>query len=237
MSKKILSISVILCMISIIVCAVLIVCKDNIVIYYGIRTYKTIENVWLVAGAVSAMTVIVSCMINRKSENKYVLKDEPMERSRFNDYERRKLYNDIYEEVSKKWKDLKAPLNELLRYLDDMGEQRKSLKRLLESNVSEDIEDTPELLHKVEDCMYTNVRKLLNYAYVISVSDMGAMRYKIYDCKEKNEVLLKQAQDFTLAVADYINNGVEDDDRSLALVNTYRDTVLATIDKTDIYLN
>lgn len=232
MRKKLLFLWVI----SVIACILIPICKDIIVIHYGIRVYRSVSTDFLFIVSVLSVIVMVCIVFDRK--HNCIMDDvAETESSIFNDYERRKLYNDIYDEVGGKWEGLKLPLGKLLRNLDDMGEQRNSLKRLLENNASEDILDTPELLHKVEDCMYTNVRKLLNYAYVISESDESYMLSKIDDCRKKNKALLKQAKDFTLAVADYINSSVDDDDRSLALIKTYRDTVLVTIDKTDIYLN
>lgn len=235
--KALLPITLILCV------AVLVVhmSKDTIILYRGIRVFRLYRNVVSIIAIIFCIATIgiATYLLKIKSSALKKITESYGDGDVFTESERKSLYNDIRSELRKRWPTLSNKGVKLLVQLDSMNDQQNNLRTLLRNNNSEEVADTMELLQKLEDCMYVNIRKLLNYVYVIHSSEELVMKTKIKDCHKKNATLLTKAKEFSIAVADYINsNGVEgDEDKSLLLVQSYKDNVLETLDQADIYLN
>ena len=143
---------------------------------------------------------------------------------------RRRLYHELVDFSAKKWSGM-AGISKLLAQLDSMDEYQSEMGRLLDQ--TDYLKQKPtEIVQKVEDCMYVNIRKLLNYMRIIQTRDPGTMRAKIAECEEKNADLLRKTDDFVVAVVAYVNGdiAVGEEEKARTSVDEYMYVVLQAID-------
>ena len=87
--------------------------------------------------------------------------------------------------------------------------------------------------------MYTNIKKLLNYMRALNPADKDFVQQKLDTCTEVNEKLLIKAKDFSIAVVDFLNRDMNDDEnrRALSHVESYKNIVLDALNDKSTYLS
>lgn len=210
--------------------------RTNIIINLGIKVYRAISLITGV-GLFISLIVLVFMIILDVKDKKAKQKTGLFENSGMTEADKSRLYNDLHEFGAGKWKDI-FNLKDLYTQLDDMNEYQKNLEFLLTQ--TQYLKEKPvDIIQRVEDCMYINIKKLLNYMHVLQPKDISFMGQKIGECKSKNADLLQKAKDFVLAVIDYVNNDMSpgEEERAVDYVNSYMYIVLDAIEKEDIYLS
>lgn len=202
---------------------------DNIVISYGIRSFQTARLVSIAAILACAAWTALSVRKASKTKRTYEIPEAP-EENVFDEKLRKNLYYELANFGEKKWHGLPS-ISTLLSQLDSMDEYQSEMGRLLDQ--TDYLKQKPaEIVQKVEDCMYVNIRKLLNYMRIIQTRDPGTMRAKIAECEEKNADLLRKTDDFVVAVVAYVNGdiAVGEEEKARTSVDEYMYVVLQAID-------
>lgn len=210
---------------------------DSTVINMGIRAYKTQKTVSLAILIACAMwNAVMAWLTFRKKPEQGSKIPDIREESSMSEGDRKQLYQELAEFLNKKWSGMKEA-GTLLAQLDSMDEYQDELGRLLEQ--TKYLKQKPaEIVQQVEDCMYVNIRKLLNYMRIIQTKSPDLMRSKIAECIEKNADLLKKTDDFVVAVVGYVNGdlGPGKDADTKDYVDTYMYVVLQAIKLPETYL-
>lgn len=211
---------------------------DSIVINYGIRSFQAARLASIAAVLISAAWTALSVrkvIKNARTETAYGIQDA-QEEHQMDEADRKELYQELAEFLNRKWSGMKEA-GTLLVQLDSMDEYQDELGRLLEQ--TKYLKEKPaEIVQQVEDCMYVNIRKLLNYMRIIQTKSPDLMRSKIAECIEKNADLLKKTDDFVVAVVGYVNGDLEPgkDADTKDYVDTYMYVVLQAIKLPETYL-
>lgn len=210
--------------------------RTAIIIMSGIRIYRAMFLSFAMFAFISFTVLIFTIILyskNKKVKQKTGMFDNPG----MTEADRCRLYDDLHKFGEDKWKDI-FNLKDLYTQLDDMNEYQKNLEFLLAQ--TQYLKEKPaDIIQRVEDCMYINIKKLLNYMHVLQPKDISFMGQKVGECKSKNADLLQKAKDFVLAVIDYVNNDMSpgEEERAVDYVNSYMYIVLDAIEKEDIYLS
>lgn len=215
--------------------AMLMVGYDSIVINHGIRSFQTIRLVSIAAILACAAWTALSVRKASKTKRTYAIPEAPEENA-FDETIRKDLYHELASFGEKKWHGLPG-ISTLLSQLDSMDEYQAELGRLLEQ--TKYLKQKPaEIVQQVEDCMYVNIRKLLNYMRIVQTKSPDVMRAKAAECVEKNADLLKKTDDFVVAVVGYVNGDLEPgkDADTKDYVDTYMYVVLQAIKLPETYL-
>lgn len=233
--KKILPPAILLAASAIILIATVLL-KDGIVIRYGIRTYGTIRNTLLAATVALAMltATVLSHAVKADLEQKQPTDDQA--RKPLDETGRRKLYNELAVLGTRKWPGLDE-VKQLLSQLDSVDQYQSELDRLLTQN--DYLKQEPaSIVQRVEDCMYANIKKLVNYMRVIQTRDIIRMREKARECVRKNAALLAKTDDFVMAVIGYVNGDLApgEEEKTKDYVDNYMFVVLDAIDLPETYL-
>lgn len=237
MRKKIPILPAALLILAIIVMAALLLARDTFIIWYGIRTYDSIRSVCMLTilgfAAWTGISIYLAQKAARaKARAEHELRVEQMGRGKktLDETDRQKLYGELADFSAKKWSGM-AGISKLLAQLDSMDEYQSEMGRLLDQ--TDYLKQKPaEIVQKVENCMYVNIRKLLNYMRIIQTRDPGTMRAKIAECEEKNADLLRKTDDFVVAVVAYVNGdiAVGEEEKARTSVDEYMYVVLQAID-------
>lgn len=219
------------------VLAVLTGCRDDVIINSGIRAYNAIR---LAAGMLTTASAAWTVVSARRYARAKKQKEQDERDARWESLElrkksldedaRRRLYHELVDFSAKKWSGM-AGISKLLAQLDSMDEYQSEMGRLLDQ--TDYLKQKPaEIVQKVEDCMYVNIRKLLNYMRIIQTRDPETMRAKIAECEEKNAGLLRKTDDFVVAVVAYVNGdiAVGEEEKARTSVDEYMYVVLQAID-------
>lgn len=212
---------------------------DSIVINYGIRSFQAARLASIAAVLISAAWTALSIrrtIKNTRTETAYSIPDGPDVHT-MDEANRKGLYKELAEFLCRKWSGMEKEAGTLLRQLDSVDEYQAELGRLLEQ--TKYLKQKPaEIVQQVEDCMYVNIRKLLNYMRIVQTKDPDVMRAKIAECVEKNADLLKKTDDFVVAVVGYVNGDLEPgkDADTKDYVDTYMYVVLQAIKLPETYL-
>lgn len=211
--------------------------KDGIVINYGIRAYG--------AARLSAVLAVTACAVwtavsawryarrkKKAAEAAHEARVEQMglDKKELTEDGRRQLYRELADFGMKKWSGMDG-IGRLIRQLDSMDEYQSEMGRLLDQ--TEYLKQRPaEIVQKVEDSMYINVRKLLNYMRIVQTKSPGVMEAKIAECEAKNAGLLKKTDDFVVAVVSYVNGdiAVGEEEKARKSVDEYMYVVLQAIE-------
>lgn len=220
--------------------AVLLANKDATVINEGIRGYRSrclaCALFLAVSAAWTALSAIRVARASREAAHQEHAIPDPPEKKTLTEEDRGNLYAELADFSTKKWYGMKG-ISELLDQLDSMNEYQGELGRLLEQ--TEYLKTKPaEIVQRVEDCMYINIRKLLNYMRIIQTKSRSVMSEKVQECVQKNADLLKKTDDFVVAVVDYVNGDMVpgEEQKTKDYVDSYMFVVLEAIELPETYL-
>lgn len=212
--------------------------RDAIVIGSGIRAWSSMRTACLAVLAVSvtASVALLARSLSRAKQEAVNGIPDPPEKKALDEDDRRKLYGELVDFGMKKWSGM-AGIPTLRKQLDSMDEYQAEMGRLLEQ--TDYLKEKPaEIVQRVEDCMYINIRKLLNYMRIVQTKSPAVMTEKIRDCVLKNGDLLKKTDDFVVAVVDYVNGDVApgEEQKTKDYVDSYMFVVLEAIELPETYL-
>lgn len=209
--------------------------RDAIIINEGIRAYRTIRTFIMMIVAVISTWSVITVIRFSKTSARHAIPDYHEKKS-ITEQDRNRLYDELAGMAQNKWRTMNN-IHELLKQLDSMNEYQSELGRLLKQ--TKYLKDDPEkIVQRVEDCMYINIQKLLNYMRIMQVKSWEMMQEKINECTEKNADLLKKTDDFVVAVVGYVNGDMapEEEDRTKNYVDSYMFVVLQAIELPETYL-
>ena len=217
-----------------VICAVaLLVTKlseNSIIIYMGARNYTYISTSIIVIAILFAITAIVCFFIHPKKVTK--VGTSFSSDNGYTKFERYSIKKEIVENAEGKWLILNSELAYILGGLTRCDEYYDNICNLLESDRNSIVSGAEELLGRLRDCAYRNVEKLLNYMKALSSADSLRVNAKTTQCYEINSKLVDDASNFTEAVVNHINNSFDKDEeqRSLLLIESYKEVILGVID-------
>ena len=218
------------------VLGVLSAARDDVVISSGIRAYESMRLAALLATVACAAWVAVAAFRRlRAPAEEYGIPDPP-EKKALGEADRQGMYQELEAFASGKWKGM-AEIQALLSQMDSMDEYQAELGRLLEQ--TEYLKQDPaDIVQRVEDCMYVNVHKLLNYMRIVQLKSRDVMSAKIHECARKNADLLKKTDDFVVAVVSYVNGDIApgEEEKTKDYVDSYMFVVLDAIELPEAYL-
>lgn len=209
--------------------------RDAIIINEGIRAYRTTRTCVIMIVAVISIWFVITVIRSAKTSHRHEIPNYPEKKS-ITEQDRNRLYDELAGMAQNKWRTMDN-IHALLKQLDSMNEYQSELGRLLKQ--TKYLKDDPEkIVQRVEDCMYINIQKLLNYMRIMQVKSWEMMQEKINECTEKNEDLLKKTDDFVVAVVGYVNGDMapEEEDRTKNYVDSYMFVVLQAIELPETYL-
>lgn len=128
------------------------------------------------------------------------------------------------------WKSLSVEIDRCLGQMDQMDDYQKKLEFLLAKNDAGAWKDTEDVLDQVEQYLYRNIRKVLNYLNVLNSSDMERARIKLEECIEDNDSQLSQVQEFLLALTDLLNMQGSGN-QEIETLEMYKDMILRSVQK------
>lgn len=220
----------------------LIICKsmrDTIIINIGVRGYKAIDRACIVLIVFAVVLILLKILffIKKLPKSESAQLEDIVDEGKMTESDRQGLYQKLKTFGEGKWSEA-TDVKSLYDQLDSMNEYQNNMEFLLEQ--TKYLTQQPvDIIQRVEDCMYLNIKKLLNYMQVLQKRDMMLLRSKVAECVAKNDELLQKAKDFVLAVIDYVNKDMQpgESERTVNTVNSYMYIVLDAIEKEDIYLS
>lgn len=223
--------------------ALLLFGRDGFIISHGIKAYNAARLAAAVAIAACAAWTVISFHVRamrekarEKAEHEARLDKMGSGKRSFDEADRNRMYHELADFSVKKWSGMDE-INTLIRQLDSMDEYQAELGRLLEQ--TEYLKEKPaEIVQRVEDCMYVNIKKLLNYMRIVQTKSPSVMQEKIASCVEKNGDLLKKTDDFVVAVVGYVNGDLApgEEEKTKDYVDSYMFVVLQAIELPETYL-
>lgn len=215
----------------------LLLARDTLVINLGIRQYDRICTATVACILAAAAWTSVSTWLYIKTRKQAMLAEyisridtAEADKKDMDESVRQSLYKELTDFGCRKWSGMDG-VGRLIRQLDSMNEYQSEMDRLLDQ--TEYLKQRPaEIVQKVEDCMYINIGKLLNYMRIVQTKTPDVVRDKIAECEAKNAALLKKTDDFIVAVVAYINGdiAVGEEEKARTSVDEYMYVVLQAID-------
>ena len=142
-----------------------------------------------------------------------------------------KIQELLQEKLEGEWGIYKNEIGSCLDQMKTMDRYQNKLNRLLKENGADTLNDTEEILERVEQYLCKNVRKVLNYMNVADtndVSDQEMIQNKLKNCEEANSVQLDQTQQFLFALTEFLNRQ-GDEDTGTDMLEMYRQTILDSL--------
>lgn len=235
MGKKI-RIPLVLLAISAISLVAVVAMRDSVIINNGIRFYRQLLLALAVLTGIFAVLTAAVAAVSAKEQKKPIRGDgaenaAKREQGRLSPHrmDGNELRRMLAKNADGKWNRMSDGIGRIVGQMNQMDEYQASLKNLLEENEASALGDTEEILDKVEQNMFRNIRGALNFMNVADPSDGPKVREEISECIEKNSDLLAKTKDFMYALTDYLNG--QGEDTSSGLLETYKETILETLGK------
>lgn len=252
MRKKptILIVFLILTVICLIGCGTSIALQDNIIMYYGIRSFRTLRSILIGASCLSAGGAVFGgvrfALQNKQERLEEVYNEirqdeikslESKKQARLSvsdDIDPAYLKTSLNAMADGKWKCYADTIYMCVKQFVQMDSYQERFHQLLVQNGANSLGDTEDVINQVEQFMCRNVRNVVNYMTVADDDDQG--RASVYEklCKsyEENQALLGQTKDFIYAMTDFLNS--QSGEADTRLLETYKDTLLKTIRKESV---
>ena len=221
--------------------------KDNFIMYYGIRSYRTISSLLIGCSSVGMVGTLsigaVTMVKNRQRLNEIVINQQALEEKQRALEEKsaglsikREIDPDYIVKCLKEqkavWNGLGSDLDECIGQFDQMNEYQARFSKLLKDNEAKTLSDTEDVLEQVEQYMCKNARNVINFMNVADDDAFEQIKERLNTCRQENQNLLNQTRDFIYAMADFLNDqGGKADTR---LLESYKDTLLSTIHKDSV---
>lgn len=225
--------------------------RDNLIIRLGIRLYRQLFFIVLIAGGLIVIALLVYFLLNWKqyqtkkrtqdeetARQQATLEEEALEKERHREIlsvskkmDAMRLKDLLATYETQTWSMLAQPIAKIRMQLDIMDEYQDKLVHLLETNGADSLSNTNEVLDQVEQYLCKNVRKVLNYMDVAdedNEKDVEQVKLRLNACHEEGQKQLQQVQEFLFALAEFLNKQ-GDDDNSMDLLNIYKSTILSSI--------
>ena len=218
------------------------VIKDLLIIQMGIVFYRKIRLlVYFIAGILAVLSLILMVASRRRTAGKenYAEEQRTEKISQTADLSVRsgldaeKIQELLQEKLEGEWGIYKNEIGSCLDQMKTMDRYQNKLNRLLKENGADTLNDTEEILERVEQYLCKNVRKVLNYMNVADtndVSDQEMIQNKLKNCEEMNAVQLEQTQQFLFALTEFLNRQ-GDDDTGTEMLEMYRQTILDSLNR------
>ncbi|MBR6315631.1 MAG: hypothetical protein IKR58_01360 [Lachnospiraceae bacterium] len=218
--------------------------KDSIVIYLGIRMFRLLQVGVIGAGALitggtavsSAVTVsrLQDQLENSRQEQLAIEEQHRRQTARLSvqgKLDNATLRRVLTQKSQDNWSLLRTQIEECITQLTSMDDYQERLRKLLESNGADMLYDTEDVLDQAEQAMCRNVRKVINYMEVADdklAEDLEMVRGKVDTCREANQGILKQSQEFVFALTEYLNRQGDSSD-DMSMLEIYKKTILESI--------
>lgn len=214
---------------------ILSVCRDSIIIQFGIHIYRT-SNIYFTVWCVLTFLLLVCCSViyrkKIKAEKQSSVPEAPAPSlSVSGDLDPNKMYQILSDYALR----AELPGEQILQIamqLKTMDIYQEKLENLLRNNGAESLDDAKDILDEVEQSLCKAIRKVINYIEVSdanSKEDLTLLSRELDSCQKTCENLLEQVKDFLFALADFLNQQGEDKSVS-EIMETYRQCILRTIE-------
>ena len=243
MKKNIIKLAIVL-----LVCAAAIggvfAAKDNIVIYLGIRAFRALSIGLIAAGGIATGSVLISSGVSSSRlqdeietniKNQELIEEQHRRQtarlSVDNKLDNETLRKVLAQKMGDEWSSCAGDIGVCVQQLTQMDDYQRRLKKLLESNGADTLNDTEDVLDQAEQGMCRNVRKIINYMEVADAgSDEGVamIKGKIAECEAQNADILKQSREFVFALTEYLNKQGDSSD-DISMLEVYKETILKSI--------
>lgn len=217
--------------------------KDYIIMYYGIRTQRLLKNVLIILAAASVLCNVVvqgvlyfrhRKLVQEIAENE-ILNEENAEAERRKnaklsvrgDLDARTVKELLIEESRGRWSFAYELIYGCVEQMEQMDSYQERLKNLLMNNGAEALSNSEDVLNQVEQYICRNVRNVLNFMEVADDDSSDEVRVRLIKCKEENQKLLNETRDFIYAMADFLNN--QSGKADMGMLERYRNTILDSI--------
>ena len=247
MKQKILAgISGVIGVILIIVGFVMTASREQVIIEYGILTYRNLARMAHVLQIIGVILVVIAVLVILLGVARAKKAQEEAVRRAVEEEERRRheeadlsvrdqlvpeRMQSLLKEQRGQWPDFTGEINQCIMQMIQMDDYQKKLDELLVRNDAAALSETGDVLNKVEQYLCRNVRKVLNVMQISSQNDQSArlgVRDALLKCAESNGESLHSVQEFLFALTEYLNRQGEDGNE-MATLNLYRNEIMKTI--------
>ena len=223
--------------------------KDNLIINFHYQGYKVIKNTISIFILFASVLLLIAFLKKihiekqsrkNKAEAAMYEKDEANRNRKKNAFlsvsgelDSALIQSILLTESEKEWNIVKTQIDRLCQQLKEMDIYQEKLSRLLIKNGAEALDNTQEILDKVEQYLCRNVRKCINYLDVADLSDENDVIFikgKLQECFEDNQDKLRQIDEFLRSIVEFLNfQGDEEAENSIELLNIYKNTILDSL--------
>ena len=143
-------------------------------------------------------------------------------------HELRELLNDY---AKGDFSSISPAIEPCITQMEKMDDYQERLHVLLTNNDAGALSDTEEILDRAEQYLCRNVRKVLNYMSIADSSrpeDRSMVKEKLADCCSENSDVLRQVQEFLVALTEFLNHQGESE-QDISMLEIYKKTILDSI--------
>lgn len=235
---------------------IVVATRDTVIVYAGIRLFRTISGIVTVllgAGALVFLVFLIMAATSYMALQKQTAIEEadshtgPVLKVKGN-LDPVQIKNSLMTESDNWMKaisqinpseagEMNVALTSVRETMVQMDDYQLRLKNLLDSNGADALRDTEEILDKVEQHICRNVRKLLNIMTVSSPNtknDLDVVELTAKNCAEDNNRLLKTTKEFIVAVTEFLNSQ-GDSGSGINEVEVYKNALTSQIEEGGIY--
>lgn len=220
-----------------VVLVVIVAMRSSLLIYFGIRNYTTLRNVMLGLLIVS-IVVTVSCFIRNSKKKEVTSETAFVSDNQLSPDEHKSVLHNLEKLGYGKWITLKGDIFRIREQLTTLEGLVKGLDQSTVYKKDSSLDDTDDLVYRLVDCAYRNVQKLVDYMIVMPNSDTEFILQKVTECYNCNATYVDKSKEFVKAVVEYAYSTTGDEEaKSIALIQSYKETVLETLDDESMHLS
>jgi len=223
--------------------------KDSIIMYHGIRMFRTLKllacSFCVGSGlATTGSTILYIRNVRRQmqleaqdlqviDEQKQIEAQRQARLSVSKDIDPQDLRRELSEQMTS-WNGFDEMIDQCIAQFDKMDSYQERFHKLLTDNGANTLSDTEDVVNQVEQYMCRNVRSVVNFMMVADADESGksSLDTKLTNCITENQKLLDQTRDFIYAMTEFLNDQAGTADTRL--LESYKDTLLKTIRKESV---
>lgn len=208
-----------------------ILLRDNLVIIYGIQSYRNIRMISIISSILaSVLSISFAFILSNKCKKEIVnVIDTELLISIQNDITALKAV------VSKKWAYEFLEIEDIIQSVDAVVGYYKSIGDELMDGVHFELADTRSVLAKVLKAMSHYITQATRVMRVMSKDDIKEVSVEVHKCYEGVDELKNKAQDFVMSILDYMKDDSAEDD-ALTHICSFKEVILSEINLVDKYI-
>lgn len=208
-------------------------CKDAIIVNYGLQGYRSITSVTLVLAIVMwivSIVLVVLKLSKKKPAVEFTVDKDLMERVQ-------RSCSDLEKIVSKAWLSEKKYVLDIIQDISYVANYYKEIGEEVKNVSCVELADADDVLHSVIVSMLHSAEQCSRTMRIMGSNDLDSVHKAVTESYSKVHDMKTKSEDFVTSIIKYMGDqDSKNDSAALSHITSFKEVILGELDLADKYI-